>query len=43
MCRFVGGDYMTGAKDTFAKSKRYVSERGPFEIIPSPQMSAGVG
>ena len=43
MCRFVGGDYMIGAKDTVAKPKRCVSERGPFEIVSSPQMSAGVG
>ena len=27
---------MTGAKDTVAKPKRYVSERGPFQIVANP-------
>ena len=32
---------MTSAKDTVAPQKRYVSERGPFEILANPPMSTG--
>lgn len=32
---------MTGVRATAAKPKRFVSERGPFEIFANPEMSTG--
>lgn len=32
---------MTSASGTAASTKRYVSERGPFEIVANPEMSTG--
>jgi hypothetical protein len=32
---------MTGAMDAAARPKRYISERGPFEIVANPPMSTG--